>query len=107
LFELDRLELSAEYPLSHFSSAPSALGSVMSDSRPDNGLNNRINLQTAKLASKHIKVHEFAFVDSTPPPLTQDPGVEMGTVHSAELHYEFPHFFNTKRLDGPHLTAGV
>jgi para-nitrobenzyl esterase len=79
----------------------------MSDSRPDNGLNNCISLQTAQLASKHSKVHEFAFADPTPPPLTQDPGVEMRAVHSAELHYEFPHFSNTKRLDGPHLTAGV
>jgi para-nitrobenzyl esterase len=79
----------------------------MLDSRPDNGLNNCINLQSAKLASRHIKVHEFAFADPTPPPLTHDPGVEMGAVHSAELHYEFPHFSNTNRLDGLHLTAGV
>jgi para-nitrobenzyl esterase len=31
----------------------------------------------------------------------------MGAVHSAELPYEFPHFSNTKALDGPDLGSGA
>lgn len=93
----------AEYPVSDFSSAPAALGSVMSDFTPTNGLNNCIFLQTSKLLAKSVDVHAYVFGDRDAPPVTEDPGFEMGAVHSSELPYQFPHFSNTAALDGPDL----
>jgi para-nitrobenzyl esterase len=97
--------VAAEYPLSRYSSAATALGTVMSDYCPGNGLNNCIYLQTAKAASKFVDVYEYEFADRDAPPVTANPGFEMGTVHSAELPYFFPHFSNTTKVDGPDLAA--
>jgi para-nitrobenzyl esterase len=97
----------AHYPLSGFSSAPSAFGSVMSDFQPSNGLNNCLYLDMAQRASKYVKIYEYEFAERYPPPVTTDPGFETGAVHSSELPYQFPHFSNTSKSDGPNLTPGA
>jgi para-nitrobenzyl esterase len=96
--------VAAEYPLSSYSSAPAALGSVLSDFVPSNGLNNCVFLETGYLARRYVDVFQYQFADPDPPPVTSDPGFEMGAVHSSELPYQFPHFSNTTKLDGPDLT---
>lgn len=94
-----------EYPAGAYSSPSSALGTVWGDFRPDVGINTCIYLQTAKLMRRAVAVYQSEFADPNPPPVTDDPGFEMGAVHSSELPYFFPHFSNTTKLDGPELTA--
>jgi len=92
-----------QYPLSGYSSAASALGTVWSDFRADVGINNCIYLETSKLLRKSVPVYQFVFADSAAPAVTTDPGFEMGAVHSSELPYQFPHFDNTTKIAGPNL----
>jgi para-nitrobenzyl esterase len=92
-----------EYPVTAYSSPSSALGSVLSDYNPTVGLNNCNYVNMATDAAAYVPVFEYEFADPNAPPVTPNPGWEMGAVHSAELPYQFPHFSNTTKLDGPDL----
>jgi len=91
------------YPLSRYSSAASALGSVLSDFLAINGINHCQYLRAADLASRYVPVYEYEFADAAAPPVMPDPGFEMGAVHAAELPYLFPRFDNTEAHAGPPL----
>lgn len=95
-----------QYPVASFSSPPAAVGTIMSDFNPDIGINNCIYLETGKLIRKFAPVYESIFADRDAPPVTDNPGFEMGAVHSSELPYYFPHFDNTTKLAGPDLKPG-
>jgi len=99
-------EVLAHYPLDAYPSAPSALGSAMSDYQPSGILANCSFLETARRASRHVPLYEYEFTDRAAPPVMDDPGFELGAVHSAELPYLFPHFSNKTLLDGPDLGSG-
>ncbi len=101
----DKVE--ATYPLKDHQSAAEALGTVLSDFTPLNGLNNCLFLETGKLASKYVPVYQYQFADADVPPVTSDPGFPLGAVHSAELPLQFPGFSNTTKLDGPPLRPGT
>ncbi|SMP80916.1 para-nitrobenzyl esterase [Desulfonatronum zhilinae] len=95
--------IAKQYPVGKYSSAPAALGTVWSDFRPDVGLNHCIYLESAKLIRKLAPVYQYVFADGDAPPVTTNPGFEMGAVHSSELPYMFPHYDNTRQLAGPDL----
>ena len=98
-------QVSAKYPASAYSSPSSAMGTIMSDFRPDVGINNCIFLETAKLASPYVQVYEYVFADREAPPPTKNPGFEMGAVHASDLPYFFPHFSDTNPPNAPAMPA--
>ncbi len=95
----------AAYPADRYSSVPTALGSAMSDFMPGGGLNSCLFLRTAWLASRWVPVYQYEFADDAAPPVMDDPGIELGAVHTSEMPYQFPGFSNTSVLDGPPLAA--
>jgi para-nitrobenzyl esterase len=95
----------AAYPTVRYSSVPTALGTAMSDFMPGGGLNSCLFLRTAWLASRWVPVFQYEFADDTAPPVMNDPGFELGAVHTSEMLYQFPGFSNTSVHDGPALTA--
>ncbi len=100
-------EVLAEYPAANYSSAPSALGTAMSDYMPGGGLSNCLYLRTAELAARFVPVFEYEFADRDAPPEMPDPGFELGAVHAAELPYQFPHISHTYKVDGPDLAPAA
>jgi len=95
----------AAYPAARYSSVPTALGSAMSDFMPGGGLNSCLFLRTAWLASRWVPVYQYEFADDAAPPVMDDPGIELGAVHTSEMPYQFPGFSNTSVLNGPPLAA--
>jgi len=93
----------AQYPLSQFPSAPSALGTVESDFMSGGALTNCLYLKIAEDASRYVPVYEYEFADRRAPPEMDDPGFEMGAVHAAELPYFFPHISHNSKINGPDL----
>lgn len=93
----------AKYPLGKFSSAPAALGTAESDFVPDGPLSNCLYLKMAVDASRYVPVYEYEFADRRAPPEMDDPGFEMGAVHSAELPYFFPHISYNSKINGAGL----
>jgi para-nitrobenzyl esterase len=103
IYGLNTEAVYAAYPVAHFSSAPAALGSAMSDYMPGGVLNSCLFLRTAWLASKSVPVFQYEFADTAAPPLMDDPGFDVGVSHTAEMPYEFPGFSSKSVLDGPPL----
>jgi para-nitrobenzyl esterase len=97
--------IAVAYPLSQYSSAPAAVGRVESDFTPGNALNNCIFLDSARLMSRHTSVYEYEFTDGDAPPVMDNPGFEMGAVHSAELPYFYPHVSYNQRRNGQDVVA--
>ncbi len=97
--------IAVRYPVSHYSSAAAAVGRVQSDFTPGNSLNNCIFLESAHWLSQKTHVYEYEFTDAEAPPVMDNPGFEMGAVHSAELPYFYPHVSYNQRRDGPDVVA--
>jgi para-nitrobenzyl esterase len=90
------------------------LGSMLSSFNPNVGLNNCLYLQTANVLNAvpdMPPIYQFEFNDPDALVLGiglapgEDPGFELGAVHSSILNYLFPNFSNTAAIDAPDLPA--
>jgi para-nitrobenzyl esterase len=95
--------IAVEYPISAYSSPSTALGTVMSDFSPGLPLSNCGYLRFTALLRGQTAVYEYEFADRQAPPVMDDPGIELGAVHSSELPYFFPGFSNHSMWEGPAL----
>jgi para-nitrobenzyl esterase len=95
-----------QYPATQYSSPSTALGTALSDYSPGMPLSNCGYLQFAQDLAKHTTVYQFEFADRQAPPVMDDPGIELGAVHSAELPYFFPGFSNHSQWEGSALSEG-
>ena len=93
----------AQYPLSEYSSPSTAVGTALSDYGPMVPLSNCTYLRFGRELRAHTAVYEYEFADRGAPPVMDDPGIELGAVHSAELPYFFPGFSNRSDWQGPAL----
>ena len=95
-----------QYPANQYSSPSAALGTALSDYSPGFPLSNCGYLQFGQTLAQHTPVYQFEFADRQAPPVMDDPGIELGAVHSAELPYFFPGFSNHSQWEGPALAPG-
>ena len=98
-------EVARHYPLAADASAAEQVGRIESDFMPGGPLSNCLYLETARLASRYVPVHEFEFADPAAPTVMPQPGLETGPVHSAELPYFYPHISYNSRINGPDVPA--
>ena len=95
-----------QYPANQYSSPSAALGTALTDYSPGFPLSNCGYLQFGQTLAQHTPVYQFEFADRQAPPVMDDPGIELGAVHSAELPYFFPGFSNHSQWEGPALAPG-
>jgi para-nitrobenzyl esterase len=103
LYGVSADDVLAAYPAARYSSPATALGTAMSDYMPGGGLNACLFQRTAAMASRFVPVYQYEFADDAAPPVMNDPGIELGAVHTSEMPYLFPGFDNTSKLTGPPL----
>ena len=95
----------AHYPSGDYSSPSTALGTALSDFGPMIPLANCTFLRFGRDMAKHTQVFQYEFADRNAPPVMEDPGIELGAVHSSELPYFFPGFSNRSVWNGPPLAG--
>ena len=96
-----------QYPASNYPSAPSALGTVMSDFHPTVGLNNCIYLEAAKLITKRVPLYEFVFGDRDAPDVTTKSGLRDGRGAFIRTALSVPAFRQHDQGRRPRPQAGL
>jgi para-nitrobenzyl esterase len=79
------------YPLTNYPSPSIALATIQTDAGTE--LSTCEHLTSYRLASAHVPVYAYQFVDRTAPPLVDVPNFDEGAEHGVELNYLFPNLF--------------